>query len=95
MKFTIDERPGDNWAKLFSSFDRYSDGGIYEAVLLTPHGFVWCQSVSKEAQGDCAQTVLYFARDNRIFRAVIKGKQYKPRGMQKLAQEFAGQCVSK
>lgn len=94
MQFDIKAGSCDGWSTLFAHVDRHGDGRIREAVLLTPHGFVWSQSDSREDEGEKAQTVFYFVQNGTVFRTVIEGKQYKPRGMQKLALEFASQCVS-
>ena len=88
----IESQHSDGLYHLSSSTSMYG-GGVYRAVVRTPYGFVIGSSISKELQGELANTDLEFMHNGIEFSARIEGKQYKPKGMVNLAREFVSQCV--
>lgn len=90
--FVIEAEEADGAYRLMCS-TRQHDGGIYNAVVRTPYGFVIGSSISKEIEGEMASTRLQFMFKGREFSTWIEGKQYKPQGMVSLAREFVEQCV--
>lgn len=93
MQFTIHANNMSGHHPLISDCVPRIDGKRF-AVLMTVHGLVFGESYPQCEELGPAETRLCMVINSVMFRTTIQGKAYSPRGMQKLAQEFAAQCVS-